>query len=125
MGIENNGAQAGNRWDDANWASIVQYLHYDLSSKLSLGARVEWFYDPDYARVFQTPVDSENFSGGNVMGYTLGLNWRPNRRILIRNEVRWDQSNIRGNQASGIAGLYNDRSSTNQFTVGLDFIFCF
>lgn len=125
LGVEKNGAQAGNRWDDANWASIVQYLHYDLGPKLSLAARVEWFYDPDYNRIFQTQVDSDNFSGGNVMGYTLGLNWQPIPRATIRSEIRWDQSNIRGNHASNIAGLYNNRSSTNQLTAGLDFIFCF
>jgi hypothetical protein len=90
--------------------------------------RYEYFEDLDGAVVpavglppttvgiaaFPTPV-----LGSKYNDVTLGLNWKPNKNVTLRTEVRWDWA-----ENSGVAGAkpYNDGSSNSQFLWGNDVV---
>jgi hypothetical protein len=65
----------------AHWGSIVQYLNYAFSSKLTGILRVETFDDFEGQRT--------GFEG-LYTAVTLGCQYRPTKSILIRPEVRYD-----------------------------------
>jgi hypothetical protein len=121
LGCEQNGAvRAGGELVDAHWCSIVQYLYCQLNCCTDLGMRVEWFRDVRNARVLGIPTDP--YRGGNYVGLTLGLNWRPHPRLRFRPEIRWDHSNTRG---PDVDGMYDAFRKKDQLTIGLDLIALF
>jgi hypothetical protein len=69
------------------------------------------------------------FDGQDYVGLTAGLHWKPHSNVLLRQEIRWDYSNVESNpNAPGVpAGVrpYNDRRDDNQLTLALDLILLF
>lgn len=107
--------------DDAKWYSLCNYLYWDVSEALAMGLRVEWFRDQDNARVLGIPLENQ-VDGGNYTQVTLGVNWKPTTRLLVRPEVRWDTSDVSAPNL-GVDGMFIDFTKDNQFTFGTDVIF--
>lgn len=110
--------------DDAKWYSLVNYLYWDMSEALALGMRVEWFRDQDNARVLEIPVERLT-SGGNYAEVTLGANWKPTPRLLVRPEVRWDTSDALARIGDFPIRPFVDGTQDHQFLFGTDVIFRF
>lgn len=123
LGVEADGAFGGEGQPiGAHWYGINQYWLYQMTRTTALGVRAEWFYDPENTRVLAVPFESM-VEGGNYTAVSLGLNWSPSERLTIRPEVRWDWSDV---SVPGVrAGMFDDFSDKNQFTLGTDVIFVF
>ena len=102
MGIEEKSQSA----DSAKWYGINQYLTYDVSDKVGVGARFEWFRDEDGIRV--------NGNKGHYLAATVGANYKPLSWLTLRPEVRYDHS-IENS-------AYNDGLSYNQVLISADAI---
>jgi Putative beta-barrel porin-2, OmpL-like. bbp2 len=63
------------------WSSIVNYLSYDFTGRLSGTARLEFFNDPNGERTG---------SRGQYMAVTAGLNYHPLKSVIFRPEIRYD-----------------------------------
>jgi len=96
--------------DDNAWYGINQYLTYAWTDCLASGARIEWFSDPDGARIGPA---------GDWVELTLGLNVRPHANMIIRPEIRWDWYT---GDAAPPDRPFNDGNSNSQFGGGFDFI---
>jgi hypothetical protein len=97
------------------WYEINNYLIYKVSDCLSYGGRLEWFQDPQGARVV-------GGDAGSYVSLTAGLNWRPHSNVTIRPEVRYDVFN----GTAGPDGLpFNNGASSSQLSGGFDAIFTF
>ncbi len=113
----------------AKWYSINQYLFYEHNQKLTSGLRVEWFRDQDHNRT-SVPVSYDPggpvFNGGNYLAITGGLNWKPHANLIIRPELRWDWSDLRGNPnvPGGDPGVkaFIDGKRSSQLTAAMDVI---
>jgi hypothetical protein len=102
-----------------------------LTEKWSFGLRYEWVRDNDGARVagignvLLTDRGWDGLPGfaGAFNDLSLGLNWRPNKNIVLRPEVRWDwydgPTNIGGELP------YGNGTSREQFTTACDLIVTF
>ena len=106
--------------DSGKWYSINQYFFTDVSPKLTTGMRIEWFRDQDNARVLQLPFESST-NGGNYVGLTLGMNWRPTCNMIVRPELRYDYSDV---EAFG-QRVFDDFTKRDQLTLAIDAIFRF
>jgi hypothetical protein len=89
----NNETQPGT----AQWYGINQYLFYTFNDKWVGGARLEWFRDNNGYRVYSSGIRNYWAGRGYGTGYqgnfwqmTWGLNYKPNRNIVIRPELRYD-----------------------------------
>jgi len=113
--------------ESANWASLVHYLVYQINPCWSAGMRLEWFHDPDGARVVGVGnlVPGHGWDAlpgfeGDFYELSLGLNWRPNLNWVIRPEVRWDwydgSQNLQGELP------FDDGNSDDQFLFAIDAI---
>ena len=118
FGTEENGAIRNNNSVDANWFGFTNYLTYQLTCQTQLGLRCEWFRDDENARVMAIPLDGSR--GGDYRAFTLGLSHRPPRLPCweIRSEWRYDWSNA-AFPALNVQGLYDDFSSSDQFTFAI------
>jgi hypothetical protein len=127
LGIEQQGTPTG---DDAEWYGINQYLLYTINPCWSANMRIEWMRDDDGARI-AGPGNIQGvyaWSGrgfvGNFYEFTMGLNWRPKKNILVRPEARWDWFHLDGPR--GPSGLpYNGGDDSYQFTAAVDAILLF
>jgi hypothetical protein len=114
------------------WWGVNQYLVYEFHECWSAGLRVEWFRDQDNTRV-GVPITFASggpaFQGQDYVGLTAGLHWKPHPNVLLRQEIRWDYSNVESNPgAPGVPpGVrpYSDRRDDNQLTAALDLILIF
>lgn len=102
MGIEEKSQSA----DSAKWYGVNQYLTYDVSDKVGVGTRLEWFRDEDGIRV--------NGNKGHFLAATVGLNYKPMSWLTLRPEVRYDHS-IENS-------AYNDGLSNDQVLISADAI---
>lgn len=102
---------------------LNQYLIYELSDRLAVGSRFEWW---------SVSRDSVSFGGvpgadsrADIYALTSGLNYRPHANVVIRPEVRYDWA--RGVTSAELAGsgLGLFESGRDQFTFGIDTIFTF
>lgn len=122
LGIQRNGTFDSNfEQVPANWYTVVNYLYYKMNEKTSLGVRCEWFNDPQLSRVLALPTTLGS-TGGDYYEATVGLNWRPFNRCVVRPELRWDWSNV---TPAGREGSYNEFTDKNQFTLGVDVLYTF
>jgi len=98
---------------DAQWYGIAGYVSYVLNEMFTLNGRAEWFRDDDGAR---TGVDADYYE------LTAGVSIRPfhghkiGKHFVIRPELRGDFSN---------EDVFDDGSSSSQFTAAVDAIFEF
>lgn len=99
--------------DSYKYYGINQYLLYTISERWAAGTRVEWFRD-EASLAAGTGVDSVNSAG-----VTLGLNYKPNDRIVVRPEIRWDAS---GSSPSQFSRHFDNDSRSSQFSGGFDCI---
>ena len=124
FGTEEN-AEFNNQFqsETGKWYGLNQYFFMDVSPTLTTGMRIEWFRDQDNTRVLQIPFES-SVSGGNYVGLTMGMNWRPSCNLIIRPEVRYDYSDV---EAFGFGndGVYDDFTERDQLTLAVDAIFRF
>ena len=86
---------------------VNQYLLYTISDRWAAGTRVEWFRGEE---------DSDAY---NATGVTLGLNYTPSDRLVIRPEIRWDSWD--GNP-SATALQFDNNTRSSQFSGGFDCI---
>ncbi len=111
----------------ARWASLAQYLQWELNDQWSVGLRGEWFRDDGFSRIVNRPMDSfvYSVSGKNLYELTFGVNWKPTRFITIRPELRYDWSDTRVfNKLDGTtSGIFN--GNRDMFSVAIDGIFRF
>ncbi|MEM8680024.1 MAG: porin [Planctomycetota bacterium] len=122
FGVQTNAAiNAAGQAESAKWYGLNQYFYYDMSDSMALGMRVEWFRDQDNFRVLGIP-DQRQVSGGNYAAVTLGANWKPSRRLLVRPELRVDVSDV---TPPGGGGMFDDFNADQQFTYATDVIFRF
>jgi hypothetical protein len=115
---------------EATWYGLCNYLVYEVNDIWSAAWRLEWFRDGSNYRVARTPTATENglpFLGNNYFAWTMGLNYRPRPNWLIRPEMRWDWSDIRGNPLINSSALrsYDDLSDGSQFLWSTDVIYSF
>ncbi len=112
----------------ASWTGFSNYLLYDINDCWGFGIRYEYFEDLDGAVV--PGVGLGGFPPGlapapiAVLGskyndVTIGLNWKPNKNVTMRSEVRWDWA-----ENAGIAGVkpYADGNANGQFLWGNDVV---
>lgn len=119
-------------FDAGQWWGLNQYLVYQWNKKWSAGLRAEWFRDEGNSRV-GVPIEyvgtGPAFNGNDYFAITGGVNWKPHSNVLLRNEIRWDSSDVESNPSvpGGIAGIrpFNDRSDDDQLTVALDLVVLF
>lgn len=104
----------------ADWYGLNNYIFYSLSKTLSAGMRVEWFCDADRYIVFETE-GSPALSGSDYCEITLGLNWQPTKCVMVRPELRWDWSDVKGSEFFPFRP-YNDYTSSSQFLFATDLI---
>ncbi|MEW4561032.1 outer membrane beta-barrel protein [Bremerella sp. JC770] len=119
-------------FDDAQWYGVCQYLIWDPGDWYSAAIRFEWFADAGHSRI-STPVDFNPggpvFTGVNYFALTGGTNIRLTPNVLLRPEIRWDWSDVRGS-ASVPGGdpavrAFGDRTHGSQITFGFDVIMQF
>jgi len=100
---------------DNQWYSINQYLLYKINDCWSFGGRVEWFQDPQGARVI---ADNR----GDYFEATGGFNWKPHANFTIRPELRYDSYN----GTIGANGRpFHSGASDTQLSFGTDVIFTY
>ena len=124
MGYEKD-ASIDSRYNyvDGHWYSFSQYVFYQLTNKLTLGARGEWFRDVNSTRIYRyAPADE--IAGSDYSAVTVGLNWKPYDCLVVRPETRWDWSGV-SDANNGIAGMYNNFSKKSQTTFSLSAIVTF
>ncbi len=102
--------------DDNQWYGISNYLIRKINDCWSFAGRVEWFQDPQGARV------SGGDSPGNYGEITCGFNYRPHANVTIRPELRYDWFD--GFAGTTALPFDNGRADT-QLSGGLDMIFTF
>lgn len=128
--LDNVNATIG--FDDGTWWGINQQFVYQVNSQWSTGLRLEWFRDDGNSRI-GTPVDYATggpvFNGGDYVALTAGVNYKPQTNVLLRSEMRFDNSDVESNPAvpAGIAGIrpFDDKTDENQLTIGFDAILMF
>ena len=102
---------------DGHWYSFSQYVFYQLTPKLTLGARGEWFRDENSCRIYRmSPIGAVN--GSDYSDVTIGLNWKPYDNLVIRPEARWDWSGVHV-PGTAIEGMYDNFSKKSQNTISL------
>ena len=98
----------------AQWYGINQYLFYTINDCWKAGMRFEWFYDGGGSRVRIGDVPVRQT--GTYYELTAGVNWTPNKHVIVRPEFRWD--------FTGTPDLYpfGDDTRSNQVLVDCDVI---
>ena len=114
----------------ASWTGWSNYLLYDINDCWGFGLRYEYFEDLDGAVMPSVglglapgiaPVPLA-VAGSKYNDVTMGLNWKPNKNVTLRTEVRWDWASNKGT-----AGTlpYGDGGSNSQFLWGNDVVIRF
>lgn len=107
---EEDGVTAGK---DASWSGVAAYLKYDLSDKISLVNRTEFFSDPQGLRL----------TAGNpqeIWETTFTFELRPYKDLITRLEYRYDES------SSNIFSPHTPpKSGDHQDTIALEAIYLF
>ena len=103
----------------ASWIGWTNYLFYDVNDRWAFGIRWEYFQDLDGAVVTQVGPPAILEPGSRWNDVTMGLNWKPNKNVTVRSEVRWDWAE---NPAPPGAKPFDDGNSNGQFLWGNDVI---
>jgi|GEM_PF-1077717 len=138
MGYEKSAAEVtrgrgyASEYVDGHWYSFSQYVFYQLTNKLTIGARGEWFRDVNSTRIYpHTPVRTydgagtllEGVEGSDYSQVTIGLNWKPHDCLIIRPEARWDWSGVcysdKNDPDRNVNGMYGNLEKKSQTTISL------
>jgi len=118
----------------ASWTGFSNYLIYAINDCWGFGIRYEYFEDLDGAVVpgiglggvatqYPTAVAPNSLIapvlGSKYNDLTLGLNWKPNKNVTMRTEVRWDWAS---NGPGAGSKPYDDGASNSQFLWGNDIV---
>jgi hypothetical protein len=97
----------------ASWYGLDQYLYRTINDCWKAGMRFEWFRDENGSRV---PGAGRT---GDYFELTTGLNWTPNKYVVVRPEMRWDWT--------GTTDLlpYGDGTRSSQLLLDCDVILRF
>jgi hypothetical protein len=90
------------------WYGINQYITFDMTDKLSIGLRAEWFNDVDNARVSNM--------GANYLAASVGLNYSVTSWFKVRPEVRYDWAD---------EDVFNSGNDHDQIAIAMDMIVTF
>ena len=99
-----NGVGAGQNQD---WYSLEQHLAYELSEKITVGMRYEFFADPDGVTVAPSP------GKGTYHMLDVGGTYRMTESIWFRPELRWEWFDADGSVAA--PGPFGDGTQRSQF----------
>jgi hypothetical protein len=102
------GTQKYANGDSDNWFGINQYFTYDLTDKLSVGLRAEWFNDKANARV--------SVKGANYLAASVGVNYSVVSWFKVRPEVRYDWAD---------EDVFNGGADHDQIAIAMDMIVTF
>jgi hypothetical protein len=106
------GALLGGEQKDVQWMGVNTHLYYDLLEDLTIGIRGEWFRDRDGFRVlsplrvaFATDNRGVSYAGNmpitsapaDYYQTTIGLNWKPAKRLKLDNWKAMKTFNVRPN----------------------------
>jgi hypothetical protein len=111
----------------ASWTGWTNYLIYDINDCWGFGIRYEYFEDLDGAAVVEN-LDGSPFPssvatpGSKWSDLTIGLNWKPNKNVTCRSEVRWDWAD---NRALPGAKPFDGGFANGQFLWGNDIVIRF
>jgi hypothetical protein len=110
----------------ASWTGWSNYLLYDINDCWGFGLRYEYFEDLDGAvvpnAVTYGGVGTFLLPGGKYNDVTIGLNWKPNKNVTCRSEVRWDWAE----QGPGARiNPFDDNAKNSQFLWGNDVVIRF
>jgi hypothetical protein len=111
--------RTGPGFGPASWFGWTNYLLYNINDCWAAGLRYEWFQDLDGAVVTQDGPPTILEPGSTWNDVTMGLNWKPNKNVTCRSEVRWDWASN-----SAPAGLkpFDSGAKNSQFLWGNDII---
>jgi len=115
---------------DAKWYSFINYVTYEFNEKWSFGARYEWFTDEEGTRVAGIGVRDGLLKGipltatpARWQEATVGLNYKYNKNLTVRSEVRWDWATPIGGAAWAEGyGPFDDFTKRDQFLWDIDLI---
>jgi hypothetical protein len=130
---------------DVEWQGVNTHLYYDLLEDLTIGIRGEWFRDRDGFRVvsplrvaFATNNRGVSYAGNypitaapaDYYQTTIGLNWKPAKRLKLDN---WKvarsfnvRPNIRYDRVVGLEQSYRPfDNKKDQWLFSLDFMVSF
>jgi hypothetical protein len=114
---------------DATWYGLNNYLTYDLTDKLAVGIRAEWFRDDDGVRVFSPGrpgvIGASVPAPSSYYAFTAGLNWKPTNWLIVRPNVRYDWADKADayDNAGGAANFAGKKS--DQFLFSTDVVITF
>ncbi|MGA2031316.1 MAG: outer membrane beta-barrel protein [Thermoguttaceae bacterium] len=126
--FENNYAYETNTFGHngahTDWLGFANYFFYDINDCWKFGIRHEFFLDDDAAVVaIVGPTGPDTFAGpflgGHYNDLSLGLNYKPNKNLVVRSEVRWDISAT--NEPVGMRP-FDDGKKNDQFLWATDLI---
>lgn len=103
-------ATAGGGVRDATWGGVAGYARYAFSERFALVVRGEWFDDPQGARTGYAQTLNE---------ITLTPEYRPHPHLVVRGDLRRDQSN------RAVFELSDGAFGTTQVTVSVNALVVF
>jgi len=103
---------------DNDWYGVNSYLTYDVSDKLGVAVRGEWFRDHDGARVTGLRNNfNPNRLGDSYYAITGGINYSVTNWLKVRPEVRYDWADNNN--------TFDDGNKDDQFVVSTDVVITF
>lgn len=139
------GALLNGQQKDVQWMGVNTHLYYDLLEDLTIGIRGEWFRDRDGFRVlsplrvaFATNNQGVSYAGNfpitsapaDYYQTTIGLNWKPAKRLKLDNWKAMRSFNVRPNiRYDRVVGLDQPYrpfdNQKDQWQFSLDFMVSF
>jgi hypothetical protein len=89
---ENANALPGGGRTHGDWFGLSNYLIYTVNDKWSWGIRYEWFNDDDGTVVAEVGPPPTSPVPSHYTDLSGGLNYKPNKNIIVRSEIRYDHS---------------------------------
>ncbi len=95
---------------------INQYMFYDITQRISVGGRYEWFYVGENVGL---PLGTAALTPGtHYHAVTLGANYRPRRNMIFKPEMRYDTVDFDG----PAGGPFDRGTARSQVTWGFQSI---
>jgi hypothetical protein len=118
LASENNSPVAFGGPRDASWYGIANYLFYEVNECWSWGMRYEWTEDRNGAVIPSGAVLATGLPA-DYNALTAGVNYKPNKNVVFRSEVRgdWATMLVNTNQRP-----FDDMTRSQQFLWGNDLI---